>query len=274
VVYRCVKHSRAASALGAQELVLRREVFRYHRHVDRFVSPSAYLREVLIQGGLEPRRVVHIPNYVQALEYEPRTEPGAYALYVGRLSFEKGLWTLLEAAARLPRLEFRVVGRGPEGEALEQAVRSRELSNVRLEGFRQGEELRALYRGALCVVMPSEWPENGPMVVYEAFASGKPVVGTTMGGIPELVQDGIEGRIVPPADPAALADALSSLAMSPSRVREMGERALEKARTRYDLSQHVDRLLELYGDVLAARRRAPRQAAARTAVAAGSTAVP
>ncbi|MBA2563898.1 MAG: glycosyltransferase, partial [Gemmatimonadetes bacterium] len=116
IVHRCVQRSRAASALGALELFARREVFRYHRHVRTFVSPSAYLREILLEGGLDPRRVVHVPNYVRAADFEPSFEPGGYVLYVGRLSFEKGLRTLLEVAAELPRLEFRIVGRGPEAE--------------------------------------------------------------------------------------------------------------------------------------------------------------
>jgi glycosyltransferase involved in cell wall biosynthesis len=271
VRHRCVKRSVTASLLGAAELVLRRDVFRYERLVRLFVSPSAYLREVLIAGGLAPERVLHVPNYVRAADYEPRTEPGEYVLYVGRLSFEKGLWTLLDAAAALPGVPFRIAGRGPEAEDLAEAVARRRLSNVRLEGFRQGAELRELYRGALCVAMPSAWPENSPMVAYEAFASGKPVVGTRMGGIPELVGDGSEGLIVPGSDPAALAAALGELARSPARAREMGERAREKVLGLYDLPRHVDRLLEVYdaarraGGVRPRPRRAAREAPAAAA---------
>jgi hypothetical protein len=96
--------------------------------------------------------------------------------------------------------------------------------------------------------MPSAWPENSPMVAYEAFASGKPVVGTNMGGIPELVGHGSEGLVVPGSDAAALSRALGDLARSPERAREMGERALEKVLRLYDLPRHVDRLLEVYDD--------------------------
>jgi glycosyltransferase involved in cell wall biosynthesis len=263
VRHRCVKRSLPASVLGAVELILRRDVFRYERRVRLFVSPSAYLREALIAGGLAPERVLHVPNYVRAADYEPRTEPGEYVLYVGRLSFEKGLWDLLEAAAALPTVPFRIVGRGPEADALAEAVAGRALGNVRLEGFRQGAELRELYRHALCVAMPSAWPENSPMVAYEAFASGKPVVGTRMGGIPELVGHGSEGLIVPGSDPAALAAAIGDLARSPARAREMGERAREKVLRLYDLPRHVDRLLEVYDD--ARRGGTARRARARAA---------
>lgn len=246
VRYRCVKKSRSASVLGALELVLRREVFRYHRHVEAFISPSAYLRRILVEGGgLDPRKVLHVPNYVRCAEYEPRFESGEYVLFVGRLSFEKGLSTLLEAAAGLPRLSFRIVGTGPEEEDLRRAVAERRLGNVTLDGHRTPAELREIYRGALCVVMPSEWPENAPMVIYEAFASGKPVVGTAMGGIPELVHDGVDGLVVPPADAGALRRALGELAAAPRRAADMGARGREKVERGYDLPHHVDRLMEV-----------------------------
>lgn len=246
VRYRCVKHSRTASALAAFELFLRRDVIRYHESVDAFISPSAYLRRILIDAGLDGRRVFHVPNFVRCADFQPSYEPGEYALFVGRLSFEKGLWTLLAAAAELPQLAFRIVGSGPEEEALRSAVAERRLGNVTFDGQRTPEELREIYRGALCVVMPSEWPENAPMVIYEAFASGKPLVGTELGGIPELVRDGQDGLVVPAADAGALSRALARLASSPGQVAEMGERAREKAERSYDLPRHVDRLLELY----------------------------
>jgi glycosyltransferase involved in cell wall biosynthesis len=261
VRYRCVKGSRSASALAAFELFVRRNVFRYQDSVDAFISPSAYLRRILVAGGLPERKVVHVPNFVRCADYEPRYEPGDYALYVGRLSFEKGLGTLLEAAAELPRLAFRIVGSGPEEEGLRRAAADRGLANVAFDGQRTPEELREIYRGALCVVMPSEWPENAPMVIYEAFACGKPVVGTQMGGIPELVRDGEDGVVVPASDAGALAAALRRLAASPRQVAEMGERAREKAERSYDLPRHVDRLLEIYGDAGdRARPAIPRRA--------------
>lgn len=261
VVHRCVKGSRAASALSALELFLRRDVIRYQKRVDLFISPSEYLRTLLVRWGLEARKVVHLPNYVRTAEFEPRFEPGGYALFVGRLSFEKGLWTLLDAAAGLPEVEFRIVGRGPEGEALQADVSRRRLANVRLEGFKHGEELREIYRNALCVVMPSEWPENSPMVVYEAFASGKPVVGTAIGGIPELIQPGVDGLVVPAFDAAALGEAVRRLANTPGLAREMGRRGREKVVERYDISRHVDRLTTLYEGVI--ERTSPRDPPAR-----------
>jgi glycosyltransferase involved in cell wall biosynthesis len=260
VRYRCVKGSRSASALAAFELFLRRSVFRYQDGVDTFISPSAYLRRLLIAGGLAERKVVHLPNFVRCADYQPCYEPGEYVLFVGRLSFEKGLWTLLAAAAELPRLAFRIVGTGPEEEGLRRAAAERRLDNVTFDGQRTPEELREIYRGALCVVLPSEWPENAPMVIYEAFAAGKPVVGTEMGGIPELVRHGEDGLVVAASDASALAAALTRLASSPRQVAEMGERAREKAERGYDLPRHVDRLLEIYGDSTdRGRRSAPRR---------------
>jgi glycosyltransferase involved in cell wall biosynthesis len=262
VRHRCVKHSRSASALAALELFLRRDVFRYQRSIAAFVSPSAYLRRVLVEGGLDARRVLHVPNFVRCADYEPHTEPGEYVLFVGRLSFEKGLWTLLDVAAALPRLAFRIVGEGPEEAELRRAVAERGLGNVRLDGQRTQAELRVIYRDALCVVMPSEWPENAPMVIYEAFAAGKPVVGTALGGIPELVADGIDGRVVSPADAAALTRALADLAAAPRQVADMGAAARAKAEREYDLPHHVDRLSEVYE--AAVRGRVPN--ASRKAV--------
>jgi glycosyltransferase involved in cell wall biosynthesis len=189
----------------------------YKRHktyskIDRIIAPSEFMRKKLLEGGFPEKQVVTMQNFVSEdlLDRARETEDGTdrekpYFLFFGRLSKEKGIKTLIDAfRLALPQLpegmRLVIAGDGPERAELESAAGK----NIEFVGFKRGEELRKLVSGAAFACCPSEWRENMPYSIVEAFAAGAPVIGTNIGGIPELVHDRETGLLCEPCDAVSL----------------------------------------------------------------------
>jgi len=245
--YRCIKESLAASALVALESAVHRMFGLYQRNLDRVITPSRFLREKLIAWGYEPAWIVHIPNPARVPE-AALSLPGDYILYFGRLSPEKGVATLIQAAAR-GRVKVRIVGTGP----LETALRNLAVqlsAPIEFLGFLSGEDLWSQVRGARAVVVPSECYENSPMGAIEALAHGKPLIGANIGGIPELIPDGATGWLFTSGDADALAEALDvASAASSAQLRAMGEAAREYVEITHSPSRYFDAVSSLYAEL-------------------------
>jgi glycosyltransferase involved in cell wall biosynthesis len=249
-VHRCMHGAIAWSAVVAFEAYARKLLGTYSRHVGMFIAPSRSLMERMIAHGVEPEKIVHLPYAIALDRYEPRFESDGYAVYVGRLSVGKGLETLLEALALSPGVVFKVIGNGPRADDLRTTAEHRGLRNVEFVGYRTGTELRTLLRGAQFVVMPSECFENSPLAVYEACAYGKAVIGSKMGGIPELIEDGETGLLCAPGDVSELASALAALWDDPERSIRMGKEARRRAEREYGPDHHYERIMSIYERVM------------------------
>src|SRR3972149_4769527 len=202
---RCVKESMSKSALATLEMYLHHKVLDIYSYVDAFISPSLFLKNKLKEMGFK-KEITHLPNFIDIKKFEQIREDKENkhkntVVYFGRLSSEKGLWTLLEAAKMLKtKVEVKIIGEGPIRKELEEKVKKEGISNVNFLGYMKGEYLYKEIVKSKAVVMPSEWYENNPMSVLEAFALGKPVVGANIGGIPELVKDGVTGFTFEPGN--------------------------------------------------------------------------
>ena len=260
---RCVKGSRAKSALAAAEAAFLRARGSYRR-IDRIIAPSAFMRSKLLEGGFPEGQVVLMRNFAGegALEQARSTEDGTdrerpYLLYFGRLSPEKGVGVLvdafLSAAGELPGWRLVVAGEGPEREALEGRARSHPLGGrVELVGFKGGSELGRLVAGASLSVCPSVWRENMPYSVVESLAAGTPVVASAIGGLPELVREGETGFVCAPGDAGSLAGAVLRGAAACEDVegyREMQGRCRRFVLDGCDRETYMDRLVALYGEL-------------------------
>jgi glycosyltransferase involved in cell wall biosynthesis len=248
VRHRCLEGSRWRSVAAAADAYASRARGVYDR-VDRFLAPSAFLRDRVADGGLPADRVQVLPNPVVAAPQPRPAAVGSDALYASRLVAEKGVDTLLDAAARLPPgVRVRLAGSG----RLERAVRARTAAEglpVDVLGPLPPSEVAAELRAAAVAVLPALWWENCPMAVLEAAAQGVPVVASAVGGVPELVDDGRTGLLVPPGDAAALAGALTRLLSDPAEAGRMGRAGWARVRARHDPAAHVAALQEVYGRV-------------------------
>ncbi|MFB6392955.1 glycosyltransferase [Polymorphospora lycopeni] len=259
---RCKDGSLAASGLLAVESWLHRRL-RAYDPVAAFVSPSRFLADVMRRAGVYPDRLRVVNHFVDLTGLPAKSTPGGGVVYAGRLAAEKGVDTLVEAAAALPPgVPVDVAGDGPVRPMLEELARRVAPGRVRFHGRLDKARLHELVRAAGVVAVPSRWHENQPLSVLEAFACGVPVVGTDLGGLPELVEPGVDGEIVPADDPAALAAALTSVLADPDRALAMGRAGRQRIERDFPPAAHLRRLREIYAGAAGSPAGAGRAATA------------
>lgn len=259
---RCVKGSLAKSVLAAGEahaLSLRKS----YEKVDRFIAPSEFMRDKLVEGGFSEDKVVTIQNFApddvaghahNDADGTDRQHP--YMLFFGRLSPEKGIEGLIRSfLAVAPDLQgawsLVIAGDGPLREFIESFLDGAPgAERVRLVGFKSGEELQELVRGASFVVVPSIWRENMPYSIIESFAQGTPVIGSRIGGIPELVRDGETGFLCEAGDEVSLARTIEKATrVVPEDYRSLQAACREYVLARCDQSAYVGEVIALYEQV-------------------------
>lgn len=243
-VHRCLHGSLGLSSLIMLESTVHRFLRIYEGNLDRMIVPSRFYGEKLAEWGWPRNKLIYIPNYVDAERYEPQYRPGDYFLYFGRLAPEKGVDTLIQAAARLG-VRLKIAGAGPSETALRSL--SGQAGGVEFLGHRAGDQLWRLVREARAIVLPSKWYENAPLSVLEGYASGKPVIGARIGGISEMVRVGETGFLFESGDVEDLAKALQSVTTLPDgRLAEMGRAARQFVQDRFTRQQYFERTLDLY----------------------------
>jgi len=169
---KCVKNSRVKSLLNTIEMYLHHKILHIYDLVDVFISPSRFLKDKLREMGFK-REIVYLPNFVNVDEFKPQYEAKEKSIvYFGRLSKEKGLFTLISAVKDLD-VKLKIIGEGPVRESLELGVRSEGVGSVEFLGYKAGKDLKDEIRKSMFVVVPSECYENNPRSVIEAFALGK-----------------------------------------------------------------------------------------------------
>ncbi len=253
ILQRCVKGSLSFSVLNCLEAYLHK-VTRIYDIIDLYISPSNFCKEKLSSFGVNGRRIRVLPNFLE-LEDKPPTSSRGYMLYCGRLLKEKGLLTLLKAVRAVPHAQLVIAGSGPQDTPIRNYIRQNKMSNVQLVGFVTGHRRTQLMQQASFFVVPSECYENCSLSVLEAFSFGKPVVASRIGGIPEQVKPGFTGLLFEPGDPDDLRDRIRHLISHPQDVSRMGNNARKTAEEAYSPEVHYHKLMEIYQEAIALRRR-------------------
>ncbi len=189
ILNKSIKNSRLYSAICVAEMILHHKMLRvYEKNIDVLICPSLFSYELFRRMGWNPEKLVHIPHPVDAHGFpDMTTEDNGTVVYSGRLSEEKGLETLFAAASATPEIPYVICGDGPMRQALEKRAEDLHIRNVTFAGFLSGLELYRVIGSARFVVVPSVWYENYPLAILEAKAMGKVVIGSAIGGIPEMI---------------------------------------------------------------------------------------
>jgi glycosyltransferase involved in cell wall biosynthesis len=244
ILKRCKDKSLAASTLNAVELTIHTATKAYSP-VNLFVCPSHFIMSKMNQAGVFPERLRWVPNFIATSLAKPKRDPGGGVVYAGRLSQEKGVDVLIQAVARLgARLD--IAGDGPQKAELQALGERLGAKDIHFHGHLSRADVLSLLRSAAVSVLPSRCHENQPLLVLESLACGVPVVGTKLGGVPELIRQGVDGDLVAPNAPDELADRIGAILSDPRRAYEMGQAGREKMDQEFSPSRHLQRLDGIY----------------------------
>jgi glycosyltransferase involved in cell wall biosynthesis len=245
---RCVHNSYSASSLVFVEAVLHKLLRSYQRNVDAFIVPSKFFIKKFVEWGWDESLFRHIPNFVDTEQFKPSFKPGNHFVYFGRLSAEKGVATLIKAV-RQADVYLKIVGTGP----IESGLRKLAGNDGRIDflGYKSGQDLHDQIRSARAVVLPSEWYENAPISILESYALGKPVIGASIGGIPEMIIPGQTGYCFEHGSVDSLANVLESIMQeSDGQVARMGEAARSYVEKQFSTEAYYERCLSVYESLI------------------------
>jgi len=252
VLHRCYRDSFAASAVVTAMLAYHWSTKTWTRMIARYIAPTEFSRRKHIVGGLPAERIDVKPNFV----YEtPKIGlgQGDCAVFVGRLSAEKGIQTLLAAWEKLPsHFRLKIVGDGP----LRDSVRARCAGDERITwlGWRELDEVLDIIGDAKCLVVPSTWYEGLPRTIIESYAKGTPVVASRLGAMTEVVRDGKTGILFAPGNADDLARQLQQFVEDRKMLANARRAARDEYETRYTAEAHYRMLLSVYERAIADRR--------------------
>jgi glycosyltransferase involved in cell wall biosynthesis len=246
----CYRGSRATTAAVVAMLKFHQIVGTWSKKIDAYIVLTDFARQKFSDNGLPPDKLHVKPNFIDPDPGE-REQAGNYALFVGRLSPEKGVSTLIEAWRLLKgSIPLKIVGEGPARSDVEEQAKKHGLEQVEFLGKLGRDEVIEAIKGARFVVVPSLWYEGFPMVLTESFACGVPVIGSRLGAMQELIDDGHIGLHFTPGDSSDLADKARWAWEHSSEMAAMGRNARRKYELEYGADANYRMLMNIYTSVM------------------------
>jgi glycosyltransferase involved in cell wall biosynthesis len=250
VRHRCYRKSASATAAVATMLAINHQRGTYENDINRYIALTDFARRKFVECGLPAQKVAVKPNFVHPDPGE-RQSIANYAVFMGRLTPEKGLATALKAWKLLPsEMELKVLGDGPSLHELQQAAKNLELSNVTFLGRLSRQQAFEYLANARFLLFPSEWYESFPMTILEAYAHGVPVVASRIGVMPEIVKESQTGMIFEPRNAESLARLVESFWSETGLIRQLGHNARREYEMFYTAEKNYRQLMAIYNDAL------------------------
>ncbi len=252
ILHSCYRQSRTATTAVASMLATHRAIGTWSSGVSRYIALSEFSRSKHIEGGLPASKIAIKPNFVLADPGEGRGE-GGFALYVGRLSPEKGLRTLMRTWEQVgSRLPLYLVGDGPL--RAEVSAFAAGIPSCRLLGPMSGDQTLELIGAAAALIVPSECYEGFPRVIVEALAKGTPIVASEIGGLGELVTTGHTGIMFRPGDATDLLEKVEWLIGHPGTHDQMRSNSRTEYELKYSAEENYRTLLSIYDEAIECTR--------------------
>lgn len=247
---KCYRNSFIQTLSIAAALYIHRKLNTYIKNIDLFITTSAFLRNKLIFNGFPENRVITINGFTEAAGIKPCFRPDPYIVYMGRLSSEKGLFTLLKAMRELPNIKLKIMGDGPIKISMEAYLSSEGMKNVEFLGYVSGDKRFEVLKRAKCMVIPSECYDNFPFGVLESLALGTPVIGSRMGGIPEQIEDEKTGFLFQAKNYQQLREKIERIFSDESLSISMRRNARMDALNKFSQETAYQRFMEIYKDLI------------------------
>ena len=236
--YKCMKNSNLASMLAYKE-GMKWSRKKLEGYTDVFICPSQFMYNKMAQGGFDRKKMYTLCNFID-IERTRRDsyDKEDYYCFIGRLSFEKGIETLIEAARTLP-YHLKIIGSGPLADILKEKAKG---ANIEFTGYKEWPEIKEIVGKARFSVVPSEWYENNPLSMIEAQCLGTPVLGANIGGIPELIKEGVNGMCFESRNIMDLKNKIEKMFILNVDYKQLAK----SSQIRYSSEKHYNELLELY----------------------------
>lgn len=244
-LYRCYEGSFVNSWMCALEMLHKERMFHYDDYIDRYIFVSGRYKDFhSARHEFFTKKGSVLYNFdARVGKFNPEPNRGSYFLFFGRIAANKGITTLVETMQQLPDVKLHVVGTGP----LFDELKSRSMPNVDFLGYKSGKELSDEIENASFIVVPSEWEENNPMTIVEGYTYGKPVIGSSLGGIPEIIEQDRTGYVFPAFDKEALAATIRKASqITDERYAEMSRRARAFAEEHFNPDTYYTSLMAVY----------------------------
>ena len=246
ILNKCYRRSFMQSLVMAFVLSIHRKIGTFRKKIDCFVAPCRFLKNKLIEAGFPSKKMWVKPHFTEIYDSARPEDFKNYAVYIGRLSKEKGLFTLVKAFKKINEVNLKILGEGAYRERLDNYITEEKIANVSLFGYIKGAEKDKILKRAMFLVLPSEWYENMPYAILESFACGVPVIASSIGGLRELVTDGYNGLLFEPGNAEDLAQKIGRLAGNKELLLEMRENARKTAEEKYSEKIGYKNLMAVY----------------------------
>lgn len=249
VLKRCVRGSFATSAMYALAISRAWKSGILPNAIDKYIALNKFVAQKMILGGIPKQKIAICGNYIEpTVSSVAAKQP--YILYLGRLSAEKGISTLFKALSLLEGVVLKVAGSGPEEERLKNEASEFDGVQVQFLGHISGRDKQKIIAEALCTVVPSEWYENFPISVLESMSLGTPVVASRIGGLPDMIEHGINGMLFEAGNYGDLASCIRAITEDLTETQAMAEKAMHTAIEKFGPEEHYRQLMAIYQDAV------------------------
>jgi glycosyltransferase involved in cell wall biosynthesis len=242
---KCYRSSRYQTLVLSLSIRLHRWL-RTFSNIDVYVSPSHFLKNKMVEAGFPAEKIQVRSHFVDTGELTPSESFDEYSVFMGRIAKEKGIFFLLDVFKELPDLKLKIIGSGPCHQELMDLVEQHNMTNMEISGFEGTEKRFQILKRAMFMIFPSSWYENFPFTLIESLSLGIPVIASRIGGIPEVIKDGVNGFLFQPGDRAQLKEKISILVEDREKLSQMRKNAREIAEQNYGHVQGYKTLLEIY----------------------------
>lgn len=255
---KCIKNSYLKSFIGYLDAKYN-QINKTYDKISYIITPSEFYKNKFIEFGYNSNKIIHLPNFINFDKKISKNENiDNYFLYFGRISEEKGILTLIEAV-KIADINLKIVGTGPLIDVVKNKIISEKINNIELLGFKSGDELYKILAYSKCVIIPSEWYENGPYAGIESLAMSKPLIGSDLGGIPELIDDGKNGYIFKHGNAKDLAQKISKINnLDISKLKNFQKHSYNIYQERYLENQYYEKLINIYNFLLSSNQESSK----------------
>lgn len=251
ITNKCNRNNLMLSTVSCLEYIFHKTFFPFEKYFNKIIAVSKFGQKMHMDSGQFSKKVDHLYNFYPDLnQTEINSKKGKYILYFGRLSAEKGVETLFAAWLQEERrLNLKIVGTGELYEELNKIVIGN--SSIEMLGFKSGDELKTLIQEASFIIVPSEWYENNPLTIIEAYANGKPVIGSNIGGIPEIINDEETGFLFEMGSVNDLSDKITKAeTIDEEEYYRLSTNARKFADEHFSEESHYNALMSLYNNLI------------------------